>query len=736
MDPSPHPDTAETLVEGRPPGGPLAPAPERIGAYRIEGRLGLGGMGEVLLAWDERLERRVAIKRIRQEAGLTTEQRERFRLEARLAARLSHSAVVQIYDLVSTGAEDVIVMEYVEGRTLADRLAAGERMETAEVLRLAGEIAEGLAAAHEAGLIHRDLKAANIMVTPSVHAKILDFGLARPVIRKASELAITRQGMVLGTCHAMSPEQARGEEVDERSDLFSFGALIHEMLTGRPPFRGNDTIDSLRRVVTEEPVDPILARPDLPAEAARLLRRLLAKRREDRPAKAREVIAILESLRTHSGSQAALLEEIAGGVYGGAETQVEPPVALFPLRRLVPLVAAVALLALLLGMQGVRRLVVFDVRAEDYLTYMEIRKEIDRGDGAVNLATRMAQIQNILKRNPEFLEAWILGARVSRGLFVDRRETGDRDNAETYIREARRLAPGDPDPLIEELRLACALHDTRRAEGALTQLGALLTPARLLPLQALVAEEGGDLTEAADLLSEVVKQRPDSWYARYRLASVEARRGHLDEARRLFTEILGKSPDNVLTLQYLGWLELWHGDLERAAEIFTRLTNTTKAPELAWNNLGTVRTRQGKLQSAAEAFRRVLDIQPGYAPALANLAEVELDLGRRGEAEKHYRSALESLEKLGHDNQLSLPEGLLKAQCLARLDEVQPALAIARSASAQVANRPAQLVQIALVYNISGDREATLAAIKAARAKGVSDRWFQGPEFQWLRDTP
>ena len=274
---------------------------EHIGIYRVERQIGRGGMGEVFLAWDARLERRVAIKRIRQDAGLSSEQRERFRREARLAARLSHSGVVQIYDLVTEGSDDAIVMEYVEGRTLAERLTAGP-LPMRELLRLAHEIAGGLQAAHEAGLIHRDLKAANVIVTPAGHAKILDFGLARPATRRTDETPLTKQGFVIGTLHSMSPEQARGEELDQRSDLFSLGILLYQMITGREPFRGNDPGATLRRIVQEPPPDPRSLRPDLPAGVEALLDRLLAKDRRDRPDSAGEVEATLESLRSGSGS--------------------------------------------------------------------------------------------------------------------------------------------------------------------------------------------------------------------------------------------------------------------------------------------------------------------------------------------------------------------------------------------------------------------------------------------------
>jgi serine/threonine-protein kinase len=273
---------------------------EHIGIYRVERPIGRGGMGEVFLAWDDRLERRVAIKRIRKDAGLSAEQRERFRREARLAARLSHSAVVQIYDLVSGDADDAIVMEYVEGRTLAERLVEGP-LEIGEALRLAQEIAQGLAAAHEAGLIHRDLKAANVLVTPAGHAKILDFGLSRPAVRRSDEEPLTRQGFVIGTFYAMSPEQARGEEVDQRSDLFSLGILLYQMLTGQAPFRGADPAETLKKIVQEPPPDARTLRPDMPPEAGSLIGRLLAKDRRDRPGSADEVAAALERLRLGSG---------------------------------------------------------------------------------------------------------------------------------------------------------------------------------------------------------------------------------------------------------------------------------------------------------------------------------------------------------------------------------------------------------------------------------------------------
>jgi hypothetical protein len=267
----------------------------RLGPYRVLAVLGSGGMGVVYRAEHPQLQRPVALKAMLPTLGASTSARARFLREARAAAALRHDHVVGIYQVGEDRGVPFLAMEFLDGQSLEDRLRDQGRLPTAEVVRIGREVAEGLAAAHEKGLIHRDIKPANVWLEGKRdRVKILDFGLARAAAGDGAKL--TQTGAILGTPAYMAPEQARGEEVDGRADLFSLGCVLYRMIGGRPAFTGKDPISTLVAVATEDP--PLLAdlAPRVPPALARLVTRLLAKSPAERPASAQEVAEELEEL--------------------------------------------------------------------------------------------------------------------------------------------------------------------------------------------------------------------------------------------------------------------------------------------------------------------------------------------------------------------------------------------------------------------------------------------------------
>jgi serine/threonine-protein kinase len=245
---------------------------ERIGPYRLVRRLGAGGMGAVYLGYDERLERHIALKRLHVGSEIPAQGRERFRREAKIAARINHPAVVQIHDVVRVDEDDWIVMEYVDGEDLRRRLQAGPAS-WQELLGIAREIAAGMAEAHDRGVIHRDLKCENVLITRAGHVKITDFGIAEIL----GDDARVTGGVVAGTLRAMSPEQARGRAVDHRSDLFSFGVLLYEALTGTSPFLADTPFLTMQQIVHASPRHIGELVPGIPQALAALIEQLLHK---------------------------------------------------------------------------------------------------------------------------------------------------------------------------------------------------------------------------------------------------------------------------------------------------------------------------------------------------------------------------------------------------------------------------------------------------------------------------
>jgi tRNA A-37 threonylcarbamoyl transferase component Bud32 len=281
------------------------------GRYELEGVLGHGGMAEVFLGTDRVLGRRIAVKVLADRFARDTSFVTRFRREAQSAAALNHPNVVSVFDTGSDDGTHFIVMEYIRGKTLSEVIREDAPLLPQRAAEIAEGVAQALAFAHQAGIIHRDVKPGNIMLTPTGDVKVMDFGIARAT---ASE-SLTQTATVLGTATYFSPEQAQGEPVDARSDIYSLGVVLYEMLTGRPPFSGDSAVTIAYKHVREDPVPPSRLNPDVPAALDAVVMKCLAKNPENRYQTVDELIQDLDRFRSGLPVRATPL-------MAGATTQV------------------------------------------------------------------------------------------------------------------------------------------------------------------------------------------------------------------------------------------------------------------------------------------------------------------------------------------------------------------------------------------------------------------------------
>jgi serine/threonine protein kinase/Flp pilus assembly protein TadD len=279
---------------------------QQIGHYKILSAIGAGGMGEVFLAEDVRLNRKVALKLLPEKLLGNADGLNRFIQEAKSASALNHPNIITVHDIGESEGKHFIAVEFIDGQTLRERMAAG-RISFDEILSILIQTAEALSAAHQAGIVHRDIKPENIMIRKDGYVKVLDFGLAKLSEQNGSakaeaedltrKLVKTNPGVVMGTAAYMSPEQALGKEVDARSDVFSFGVLMYEILAGQTPFTGETMMEVVQSVINSEPQPLQSLAPHLPKELVRITHKTLKKKREQRYHSTRDLLNDLKDLR-------------------------------------------------------------------------------------------------------------------------------------------------------------------------------------------------------------------------------------------------------------------------------------------------------------------------------------------------------------------------------------------------------------------------------------------------------
>jgi serine/threonine protein kinase/Tol biopolymer transport system component len=314
----------------------------RLGSFEVLGPLGAGGMGEVYRARDTRLGREVALKVLPEALSSDRERLARFEQEARAASALNHPNIVTIHEIGREGDTTFVAMELVDGKTLRELSVPGP-MPVKRVLSVASQVSEGLAKAHAAGIVHRDLKPENVMLSADGFVKILDFGLAKLMETDSSGGSAlptmaqpeTRPGTVMGTVGYMSPEQASGEQVDYRSDQFSLGSVLYEMLTGKKPFLRKTAAETMSAIIREEPEPATRLRPDLPLPVRWVLDRCMAKDREERYASTRDLARDLSGLRDH-------LSEASSGALTASPARPRPRFSLLAAAAAVALAASLA----------------------------------------------------------------------------------------------------------------------------------------------------------------------------------------------------------------------------------------------------------------------------------------------------------------------------------------------------------------------------------------------------------
>ncbi len=604
---------------------------QTISHYLVIGKLGAGGMGEVYLAEDQRLSRKVAIKFL--PADVATDERARQRLlrEARTAATLDHPNICAIYEVGQDDNHTFIVLQYIEGETLAARLKR-QRPELREALAIAAQVADALNEAHARGIIHRDIKPENIMLTTRGQVKVLDFGLAKTLrdpgilesdAQTGSMLSVP--GMVMGTAPYMSPEQVRGEELDGRSDIFSFGTLLYEMLSGRRPFEAKSTAEVISAILTVEP--PPISHSDLGPIGSgedRLIRKCLEKNAGRRYQTMGDLISDLEQIRhDYESGQVRPATRLAAEA-----TRVRPPVGSSGLgwrwsrgRRieliLAAVVLAVAAVVYTLSFRSQHAAVsgAKSTNATAYDAYMRGKVNVssenpDNNEAAIKL------FEQAVAADPNFAAAYAELARA-------------------YSIKARFFAPvPDKKKLNEEAEVdvekALAL-DPNLAEGHFARGLILWTPYNRFPHE-----------QAIQSYKRALELNPDLDEAHHQLGFVYLHIGLLDKGWQEIEKALAINPGNSLARYRLGVIDMCRGKYEEAFQIFNS-TPLEKNPSLLAFYTSTALFQLGRNQEASAEIEQFLKSYPNDEGGLVTSVKAMMlaKAGKEREAEDAIQRATE-----------------------------------------------------------------------------------------------
>jgi eukaryotic-like serine/threonine-protein kinase len=712
--------------------------------YVITGRLGQGGMGEVWLARDTTLERSVALKVL--PAGDTDAaiRKERFFREARAASALNHPNIITIYEINSDQGIDFIAMEYVDGRTLGVILHQGQ-LPIDLVQRYASQIAEAVGRAHREGIVHRDLKPGNIMVTNEGLVKVLDFGLAK-VLRavdssgandEATEAALTRVGSTVGTLGYMSPEQAIGDHVDARSDVFSFGVILYEMLAGRRPFAGKTLSEVLRELHFSEPPALDSLRHDVPKPLRGVVAQALEKKPDDRFPNMSEVALAL------SGGTPAHAPTMETGA--PARPVAVPSTRL--IGRLAIAGAAILLLAGLAGAAAWRSRAPAAATVSGAVSPAEIDPTgayeltqsaaalLVRQDRDGNADRAITLLESALAKDPKSAMAH---AHLASAYLRKQIATPDPQWLRLARESAQRAIGLNGDLATARSAMGFVhFHSGERADSQAEFRRAIdLDPLNPLPHMGLamsLAAENRD-GEADAGFRKTLELGPHEWRAHGEYATFLFQRSRYDEALARWQEALKITPDNVVVLRNLGGAYFSVGRYDDAASILQRALEVRPVAPI-YSNLGTLRFYQGRYADAVAAFEKAVELGAGNHLYWGNLGDgYRWAPGRRNDAPAAFRRAIALIEERIATAGSSANIESQRAVYLVKLGDRDEALKVVEGVTRQP-NLSAQILfRLTMVFELGGSRERALASVGQAVKAGYPVRDLTNePEFTALR---
>jgi tetratricopeptide (TPR) repeat protein/tRNA A-37 threonylcarbamoyl transferase component Bud32 len=718
--------------------------------YVITAELGHGGMGQVWKARDSILEREVALKVLPPQHIDDPERKDRLFREAKSASALNHPNIVTIYEINSEQGVDFIAMEYVVGETLATLIHRGTLTVDAAV-RLAIQAADGVGRAHRAGIVHRDLKPGNIMVTDEGLVKVLDFGLAkawapaRVAVDDVTRMASTQVGTTVGTIGYMSPEQAIGDAVDARSDVFSFGVVLYQMLSGSLPFAADTQVEILRKLHFEDPRPLAVVRPEAPAAVATIIERALAKKPADRYATCSEVAA---ALRQALGATALPETMVATAVHLTARDRrftfdgLRRRLSFLSSRRAAATVVVVLLIAgagaalWRLNPVGTRRdSSLTDVAADPPELSRQAAALLARYDKEGNVDRAIANLERALQADPRYAtaHAYLSDAYVRKHLV-----NPDQQWLNLAREAARRAVELGPDLAVAHLASARASFEGGARDEARKRFmrAADLDPVNPMPhvgLGMVFAAERQD-AEAEQAFRKAIALGGDDFRPHLQAGQFYYNRARYADAATEWELVRTATPDNVNVLRNLGAVYYFLGRHDEAASSLQRALEVRPAAGI-YTNLGTIRFFQGRYNDAVAAFEKAVELSANSYLYWGNLGDgYRWASGRRSEAAAAYRHASDLIKGEIAQKPQDADLRTRHALYLIKMGDAKGALAEIDVVATRSDLSAQMLYRLAVVYELASDRGRSLTAVEGALKAGYPVSELQSePELLALR---